>query len=161
MKLCPHLPHSVSEVDWIRYGRCPRRYWLILSVVKIVSVKGHTSLHVSLYFFSPSQKWNKQKYVTFMEKPIIVWFIFYAFRPICASLLRSFYLDIVPATQHCITCPGLKLTTFTDYIHHSKLYIILTSDIGGLHCILFHFISFYDILRNIPTNNYIDFNIVK
>jgi hypothetical protein len=159
MKFCPHLPHSVSEVDRIRHGRCPQRYWVILSVEKIGTVKATLLQLCMLACISFLRHKNQTEYVS---REAHNWFIFYAFGPICAGLLRSFYPDIAPATQHCITCSGLKPTTLTNYIHYSKLYIILTSDIYGLHCILFNFVSFYDIiLRKIPANNYIDFNIVE
>jgi ABC-type polysaccharide transport system permease subunit len=97
---------------------------------------------------------KQTKYITFVEKPIIVWFIFYAFGPICVGLLRSFYPDIASSTQHCITCSGLKPTTLTDYKRHSKLYIILTSDIYGLHVfysILYHFMISYGKFQPINT----------
>jgi len=74
---------------------------------------------------------------------MIVLLIFYAFRPICASLLWSFYPD-----------SALKPTTLTDYTHHSKLYVMLTSDIYGLHLfysILYHFMISYGKFQPIIT----------
>jgi hypothetical protein len=110
MKFCPLLPHSVSEVDRIRYGRCPQRDWVILSVVKIGTVNTY-----SVHFFSPSQIQTNKIHYVYGEAHNCLIYILHASTHLC-----QFIEELL--SGHCTGYTALHHVLWTETHHTYRLY---------------------------------------